>query len=295
MGTDAHLVVVGGSPAALEAARRRILLLERRWSRFRQDSEISRLNAAAGRAVIVSGETAELVAAAVEAWRWTGGLFDPTVLPFLVAAGYDRSFEQLPPDRRGGPADAPERRAPGCGRVVVNPGTGLVILPPGVALDIGGIAKGLAADWVTEQLLTEASGACVNVGGDVRVGGDPPSPEGWVVSVEHPTDGRRELVRLALADGAVCTSSRARRRWNLDGREHHHLIDPSRGVPVRSPVVAATVVAGRARQAEVLCKAVMVGGWDRALPLLQGEGASAIAVREDGRVEHLHELQRFAA
>jgi len=92
MGTWAHVVIAGGGDRgqALDRARRRIDDLERRWSRFLPDSEVSRLNAGAGRPVLVSPETARLVARAVDAWRLTAGRFDPTVLPALVAAGYDR-------------------------------------------------------------------------------------------------------------------------------------------------------------------------------------------------------------
>lgn len=150
---------------------------------------------------------------AVSAWRRTGGLFDPTVLTALVGAGYDRSFERLEAD---GPA-APLRRPPGCGGVVVRPSAGLVILPAGEGLDFGGMAKGLAADWVVEQLLEDAAGACVNMGGDLRVAGEPPEDDGWVVAVEHPAHAGSQLVSLALSEGAVCTSSRLRRRWRRSG------------------------------------------------------------------------------
>ena len=292
-------MVVNGSPAGLHEARARIRDLERRWSRFSPSSEVSRLNEAAGRAVVVSLETAQLVAAAVDAWRWSGGLFDPTVLPGLLAAGYDRSFERIGPNpaetARPEPPPARPGSPSGCGRIVVNPGSGLVILPAGVRIDLGGIAKGVAADWVVEQLMQGASGACANLGGDVRVAGEPPGDDGWVVSIEDPARSDMELMRLALSEGAVCTSSKARRRWRRHGREQHHLIDPSSGLPARSPVLATSVVAGTAQQAEVLCKAVMVAGSQRAASLLASAGASGLSVDEEGCVEHLGDLERFAA
>src|SRR5262245_13569523 len=97
MGSDAHVLVVGG-PAGLAArAQARVDDLERKWSRFLPDSEVSRLTARAGSAVEVSGDTVELVTRAIGAWRLTGGAFDPTVLGAVIRAGYDRSFEELGP------------------------------------------------------------------------------------------------------------------------------------------------------------------------------------------------------
>ena len=96
MGTDAHIVVHGGDRSTLDRAVERLVSLEARWSRFRPESELSRLNAEAATAVVVSSDTARLVATAVAAWSLTGGRFDPTTGPALIAAGYDRSFELLP-------------------------------------------------------------------------------------------------------------------------------------------------------------------------------------------------------
>ena len=101
MGTDAHVIVVGGSQSLLDAARMRIEQLEQRWSRFLPESEISRLNHRAGEPVAVSADSVELVTRALQAWRVTNGRFDPTVLGAVIRAGYDRSFDLI------NPADAP--------------------------------------------------------------------------------------------------------------------------------------------------------------------------------------------
>ncbi len=99
MGSDAHLIVVGGADHVLDEAERRIEQLEQRWSRFIETSEICELNRRAGDAVTVSAETALLVERAIEAWRLTGGGFDPTVLGAVMRAGYDVSFDDMPADK----------------------------------------------------------------------------------------------------------------------------------------------------------------------------------------------------
>jgi thiamine biosynthesis lipoprotein len=198
MGSDVHVIVVGGASDLASAARARIDQLEARWSRFLPDSELSRLNRLPGRPVIVSNDTLTGVIAAVDAWKATHGRFDPTVLPALVAAGYDRSFAILNQDHEAN-ADAPPGAAPGCADIEIDAAVHSVTLPIGTQIDLGGIGKGLAADLVVDELLDAgASGACVNIGGDLRVRGTAPGSDGWIVGVEHLPD-----LRIALADGGV--------------------------------------------------------------------------------------------
>src|SRR5438552_5965287 len=194
MGSDVHVIVVG-PPRLVGLARRRLADLERRWSRFLPDSEVSRLNEAGGRLVTVSDETRLLVERALTGWRITGGLFDPTVLGDVVRAGYDRSFDRLGPLAAAG-SSTWERGA--CGVVVTDDGH--VRLPPGVAFDPGGVGKGLAADLVAGELVAAgAAGACVNVGGDIRVRGVAPGGGAWRVDIEDPA-GTGAIGRVAIDD-----------------------------------------------------------------------------------------------
>ncbi|MBC9723933.1 FAD:protein FMN transferase [Streptomyces sp. TRM68367] len=294
MGSAGHLFVVGGrGPELLARARSRLVELEALWSRFRADSELCRLNAASGQWVRVSAPTVALVRRAVQAWEVTGGLFDPTVLPALEQAGYTRSFEALPRELSAGPAPATATApAPGCADIEIREDR--VRLPRGVRLDLGGIGKGYAADLLAHELMAAgAEGACVNLGGDVRATGAAPGADAWAVAVEDEARPGTDLAWLTLADGAVATSTRLRRRWQRAGREFHHLIDPATGAPAASELTGVTVVAGVAHWAEVLAKAALIAGLPTGSALLEAHGVAGLLVTEDGAAHSAGLWERF--
>jgi thiamine biosynthesis lipoprotein len=278
MGSDAHLIVVGGPPRLIDVAAARIDDLERRWSRFLPDSEVSQLNRWAGIPVAVSPETVTLVEHALAAWRLSAGAFDPTVLGAVIRAGYDRSFEQLGSTRRASHSPL------GLGVEAIEIRGETVTLPAKTGFDPGGIGKGLAADIVCAEMIEAgAAGICVNLGGDVRVAGQGPEGGCWTVAVEHP-EVEDAIARLGLADGAVATSTTLRRQWRVDGEKRHHLIDPQTGLPSDSDLALATVVAGQAWLAEVLAKAVLLAGSTHPFDIVEGTGAQALAIDHRGEV-----------
>ena len=198
---------------ALEAAEGEFHRLEALLSRFRDDSELSRLNRAGS--LTAGPDLCRVVELALAARERTGGRFDPTVHDALVAAGYDRTFEDIAPDSHVR-CQAPDVSL-GDARVV----DGRIELDAGVRLDLGGIGKGYAAERAAEILAT--AGPClVNAGGDIAVRGG-----SWPIGVETAT----EPLTLELSGGGLATSGRDRRRWRRDGRELHHLIDPRTGAP----------------------------------------------------------------
>jgi thiamine biosynthesis lipoprotein len=287
MGSDAHVIVVGGPPGLAQRAQERIDDLERRWSRFLPDSEISGLTRRAGEWVRLSADSVLLVEGALDAWRLTVGRFDPTVLGAVIRAGYDRSFEHLDPGAAG---DSPLT----VGAAGIEVDGDRVRLPFGVGFDPGGIGKGLAADLVVaETLAAGADGACVNLGGDLRVAGLPPAGDpAWTVAVEHPASAE-PIALLGLRDGAVATSTTLRRRWTTQGQERHHLIDPWTGVPSSSDLTLAAVVTVDAWAAEVLAKAVLLRGSAQAFDLVAGLGADALTVDRDGVIRATPGLAAF--
>lgn len=288
MGTGCEVVVVGGVGGDTAAARERVRDLEARWSRFRPDSELCRVNAGAGRPVRVSPETITVIAAAVTAWHSTAGRFDPTVLDALERVGYDRPF--------GCGLDGeltitgPPPEVPGCGRIALDPAAGTVTVPPGTRLDLGGIAKGHAADLVAAELVARgAAGALVNLGGDLRATGSPPTPSGWTVGIEAVP-----RASVVVRDGGLATSSTCRRRWTRAGEAQHHVIDPAARVPASTSVATVTVFAASAARAEVLATAALIAG-DDAIALLAAYGASGVIVGTDAAVATTPDLTGIAA
>jgi thiamine biosynthesis lipoprotein len=282
MGTTCRVAVVGGDEALLDKATRRVEELESRWSRFRDDSEITRLNQRSGRPTALSDDAYLLVDHAVAAWKLTGSRYDPTVLHAIEAAGYAESFEKVQAEQ---PASrAPQVAAPGCAGVVLDPLLHVVTMPPGVGFDRGGIGKGLAADLVVEMLLNEgARGACVDLGGDGRIAGAPPEG-GWRIGVGNPYDPDSLLAVVSLADHGIATSSRLIRRWTVGGAPRHHLLDPRTGASVETGLDAVTVIARDAWLAEVLTKAAFIAGPADAHALIERLGAAALLVESPERV-----------
>jgi thiamine biosynthesis lipoprotein len=262
MGTDIELIVdVDLDTVALDRAEREFHRLEAILSRFRDDSELSRLNRDG--AIDAAPDLLRVIELALEARDRTDGRFDPTIHDALVAAGYDRTFEEVAED---GPRH--HRAAPAGGGDVSVEGT-RITLEPGVHVDLGGIAKGYAAERAGEVLAT--AGPClVNAGGDIAVRGG-----AWPIGVEALT--------VELSAGGLATSGRDRRRWQRGGRELHHLIDPATGEPASSDILRLTVVAGDAVEAEVAATALFLVGADEALAEANANSLPAVIVTDSGR------------
>jgi thiamine biosynthesis lipoprotein len=303
MGTTAHVVVVVdddrvAAEAMLDRAVGRLEELERRWSRFLPDSEISRCNAADGAPVTVSTDTRLLVARSIAGWEATAGRFDPTVLPALVAAGYDAPFDVVRARATTPAAHTNPVAAPGCTDIVVDDRAGTVTLPRGVAFDPGGIGKGLAADLVAaETMAAGARGVCVNLGGDLRLAGDGPDGEGWIVELEHPlTDERlvtdERLATVHLTTGAIASTWRTKRAWGDPDDRRHHVIDPDEGAPAWSGLAGVVVLTGAGWWAEVLATAAFLSGRD-ARALLEAHDAAGLLVADDGTVKGAGPIEEF--
>jgi thiamine biosynthesis lipoprotein len=280
-GTRARLLVIPGTPDAAT----RIATLERRLrdmhellTRFEPRSELNRLNADPRTVVPVSDELGQAAAAALDVARASGGLVDPTLEPEVVAAGYATTFRNREPAPLKAALSSAPRRRPArpdqtarWQQVLTAPGT--LSRPPGLRLDLGGSAKGLAADLCAATLAGQHAYA-VDLGGDVRIGGTARVQR--LVTVEHPFTGD-PAHGFAIADGAVATSGIARRTWAVSGGFAHHLIDPSTGRPAWTGVVQATALAPTALEAEMLAKLALLSGPTRGIEILERHGGVLIA------------------
>ncbi len=279
MGTEVECLLEGdGRPEVAEALRgieREFERLEEILSRFRPESELMRLNREGS--LHASPDLFRVVELALDARERTGGVFDPTIHDALVTAGYDRTFEELE-SVRAQVAVLPSA-APSChGRVWIDPETRLIVLDDGVRLDLGGIAKGDTVDRACE-LLGSLGPCLVNAGGDVAVSGQLERGP-WPVGVDVPAGS----LTVGVASGGLATSGRDRRRWLRDGEERHHLIDPSTGSPADTDLVRVTACAGRAAEAEVHAKTLLLVGERAATARADADGIPCVLVTGDERV-----------
>lgn len=232
--------VDAGRPADLAGVRAWVHTMHDRLTRFSPDSELSRLNAAAGRWVDVSRELAALLARSLEAYATSGGLVHVGVLPALIAAGYTRDFAL--------------GQTPATGEILIPPPLpemlelepGRARLRAGTAIDLGGLAKGWLADRAVERI---GPNALANFAGDLRARGDGPEQDGWPIGFGGTT--------VLLRDLGAATSGTAGRRW---GDRSHHLIDPRTGLPAESDLVEVSVLAKTGERAEVLAKTALLLG-----------------------------------
>jgi thiamine biosynthesis lipoprotein len=226
------------------------------------------------------------VRAAADAYEETDGLFDPRVLDILVSWGYDRSL----PFRDGevavaGRSAAGNRPAPGRRRWRPRFDHTRHALRLGPApVDLGGIGKGLAVRWAAEALAGAGKATLVEAGGDLQAGGPGPYGDGWLVGVEDPRGGSEPLAVLSLTDRGCATSSIRLRRWSVDGRPVHHLVDPRTGGPADGGLLSVTVVAADVARAEVWSKALFVAGRAHVRWLADERGIAALLVGTDGVV-----------
>lgn len=283
-------VVAVADPRRLDRARRAVervvAQFDHACSRFREDSELSRLNASAGRRINVSSLLLAAVEAALRAARLTGGDVDPTVGRALVALGYDRDFEELP-----APGARPIPRlgaVPGWGTVELDPRAGTVRVPRGVTLDLGATAKALAADHAAGAAAeTTGCGVLVSLSGDLAIAGPPPD-QGWPVRV---TDDHRFGISapgqwITLGSGGLATSSTTVRRWKTREGVAHHLVDPSTGRPAESRWRTVSVAAATCLDANVASTASIIRGRS-AVGWLEELGLPSRLVGGEGTVRHV--------
>ena len=282
-------VVVTTEPSAILPARALVLgetaAMDEACSRFREDSELARVNELAGLPVRVGSLLAEVLCAAMRAAAATSGDVDPTCGAGLEAVGYDRDIELLRCD--GASVVVHEYLpAPGWQSVLWDPRSRTLRTPRGCRLDFGAIAKALAADRAAASVERELRcGVLVSLGGDLATAGFGPA-EGWQVKVadDHQTGEAAPGQTITVHDGAVATSSTTARRWQGQSGPLHHVLDPRTGRPADSCWRTVSVTAASCVEANTAATAALIRG-ESARSWLTGLGLPARLVRHDGTVE----------
>jgi thiamine biosynthesis lipoprotein len=265
LGTSVVLRVT--EPRALAAARAALEgeldAVDRACSRFREDSELSRVNARAGRATPVGPLFIDALSLALRAAELTGGAVDPTLGKALELAGYDRDWSLLDPPRESDRTIAPALNARVLGdwrAVELDRGRASVRVPAGIKLDLGATAKAWAAD--RGAAACAAAGGCgvlVSLGGDIATCGPAPSG-GWRIRVtdDHRSDAGAPGETISIRSGGLATSSTSVRRWSHRGRTMHHIIDPATGEPVSCTWRTVSVAAADCADANIAATAALV-------------------------------------
>ena len=243
-------------------------------SRFKEDSELSRLNQQLEKEVEVSDQLFSILKEALRFYEETNGVFNPGILSAIEHSGYTKSIELI----KGRELTAPSPTAPVFTKLrpyQLDEDRQTVLLH--TRIDLGGIAKGWVVDRAAEVLSQHGFGF-VNVGGDIRIFGSLPRPLN--IGIEDPFDSAKMLSSIQVSDGAVATSTSMKRRWKVNGTSKHHLIDATTGEPSASTIISSTVTAPTAVEADVLAKVVLLLGEERGKALLSVKKNPAVIINE---------------
>jgi FAD:protein FMN transferase len=273
---------------------------EQALSRFRIDSELTRLNQIHERPVPVSKTLWDVFQAARTADTLTGGLVTPTLLDSIIDAGYDRPFDVLPPQTTGVPVPVMTMHPP-LTAITVNDSARTITLPYGMGLDFGGVAKGWAAHQAMKRLqaqgvvLSESKyPALIDAAGDIAISGPQADGSPWPIGVADPFNPGEELEVLHLNENGVATSGKDRRRWLRNGKLHHHIIDPITGEPAETDLLTVTVIAPDVLKAEAAAKAAFILGSHAGLEWIESRPElAALLILDNGEMIYSNRMEEY--
>ena len=294
LGTSVHVLSThdAGLEAASTAVRDVLEDVDEAYSRFREDSELTQLNANAGRTIRISPLLATVIDAALRAARLTDGAVDPTIGRAIRVAGYDDDFSRIAAEdfeERGKEMKLQAWRVPGWQGIHLDRRLRTVWLPHGVELDLGSTGKALAADLAATAAIAAAGGGgvLVSLGGDIAIAGESPTG-GWRILVAEDShvkpDGDGDVI--CVPAGGVATSSTTVRRWSRGGAVLHHIIDPQTSLPTSGPFRTVTVVAATCLDANIASTAAIVRG-EEAIDWLTSCRLPARLVENDGTIHYI--------
>jgi thiamine biosynthesis lipoprotein len=259
MGTRNTVVVDSSTalPVAMTIVQDLIGEIDSVCSRFREESELSRLNRRHGRLMELSPLLEEAIVAALQTAEMTDGLVDLTVGRAVEEMGYTVTFRDLPAD--GPPVRLRVSKTVGWRALEYDAVAHTVRLPAGVALDLGASGKAWAADKAATAVADRLRvSVAVDCGGDIAVRGRAPKG-GWPIRVAEDVDSVAGQ-DISLFDGGLATSGTTARRWRRGGIDLHHIIDPSTGLPARTLWAMVSVAAASCVEANAAATAALIMG-----------------------------------
>lgn len=285
MGTQVSITVVAPTAeqgeAAIDAGMAEVRRFDAMMSLYKDDSEITKINRAAGkRPVRVSPEMIEVVKQAADISKRSGGVFDVTIGPLVVLWQMRLKEGKAPSDGE----IAGVRRLVNYRNIVVDRKASTVFLTrEGMIMDLGGM-KGYIADQVADLFKRRGiRNALIALAGDIWALGHREDGKPWRIGVQHPREKDRTLAVLELSDRYVCTSGDYERFVIKEKKRYHHIIDPRTGKP-STGIISVTLVGERGALIDPLAKIPFILGVERGLGLIREYGAEAIIVDEQGKV-----------
>jgi FAD:protein FMN transferase len=253
-------------------------LIEATCSRFRLDSELSRLNQQVEKEVNVSSEMFSIVTAALRFHEETEGIFNPSILSTLESHGYSKSIERIKGKELAITSPSSVATINSKPFTLNESNQSVTLLSK---IDLGGIAKGWVIDRAI-QLLEGLGYGFINVGGDIRIFGSLPSPLN--IGIESPFSEEEIISSIQVEKGALATSTTMKRKWLMNGEWTHHLIDTQTGKPSESKIVSATVTAPTALEADVWAKTVLLLGEQKGQEWISRKGVTSVLIAKDGAI-----------
>ncbi|MBD5483546.1 MAG: FAD:protein FMN transferase [Lachnospiraceae bacterium] len=270
-------------------------------SRTVKDSDIARINEAAGTPVVVHSETISLLQTACSYAELTDGLVDPTVTPLLLLWGFGDTEASVPLSALSIPPDADAlaeaRSHVDHHAIVIDEQAGTVMLTdPYAAIDLGFIAKGYIADRIRDYLISQnVEGAIINLGGNVLCIGEKPDHSPYRVAVKYPFGGAEDVITtLSVRDQSVVTSGVYERFIELDGVRYHHILHPQTGYPVENGLLSVTIVTDSSTDADALSTACFILGLTDGMALIESlDHTEALFITEDYELHYSSRLQEL--
>lgn len=265
----------------LQLAVNRVNEIEARMSAFLSDSDISRINQYAGSELVpIHPETMELLKNAMRYAELSGGAFDITVRPLVELWGIGKKNNYIPSEQK----ILQTLKLVNAKDLIINQELGLAGLKnSGQKIDLGGIAKGYAADEV-KRILHENNikNALINLGGNVLTMGHRPDEEQWKIGVQNPLSPTGNYLGvLNVSEKTIVTSGSNERFFIKDGIRYHHILDPRSGKPTQTGLLSVTVVSDTSLEADVITTALFVMGLEKGIAFLREFAADAIFITEN--------------